>query len=287
MLVEPAPGCRSGRSGTGSVDSAFCPSAVWMRRSTSRTASRYSDDPRAVGRPERALQAREILVDAIEQAPLLPHAVEPLFRRAALAEQPLEHDARVVLDRKRRRRRLPRHRVHVGAAVARLALAAEHEIELRRDQLHRRQHGLLAELRRGNLIGRRAEADVGAFGLLRMHAAQPRGARARVLAVAVAQRFPLLLRQPADHRQPIAVTAPAATGSATARSSCLRPSASRSSGRRSSRRRSGHRRTPAGTSASRRLVTVAENAGTIASSSGSANAAPRPRRNVRRGSAIS
>ena len=34
------------------------------------------------------------------------------------------------------------------------------------------------------------------------------------------------------------------------------------------------------------LFTVAEKAGTIASSIGSANAAPRPRRNVRLGSAI-
>ena len=71
--------------------------------------------------------------------------------------------------------------------------------------LHRRQHRVLAELRRGDLIGGRREPDVCAFGLLRMHAGEPRCARARVFAVAVAERFPLFLREAADDRQAIAI----------------------------------------------------------------------------------
>ena len=140
MIVEPATGCRPAAPAPAASTLLFCSSAVWMRRSTSRTASRYSEIRVRSPGPSASLQPREILVDAIEQAALPLHPIEPLFGRAAFAEQPLEHDARVVLVRQRRRRRLPRHRVHVRAAVARLALAAEHEVDFRRDQLHRRQH---------------------------------------------------------------------------------------------------------------------------------------------------
>ena len=245
-----APGCRPAAPAPAASRSAFCSSAVWMRRSTSRTASRYSETPRAVAGAERPLQAREILVDAIEQAALLLHPVEPLFRRAAFAEQPLEHDARVVLGRQRRRRRLPRHRVHVGAAVARFALAAEDEIDFRRDQLHRRQHRVLAELRGRDLVGGRAVPDVRAFGVLRMDAGQPGGAGARVLAVAVAERFGLLLRQAADDRQPIAVRRERRQDR---RQLEVRAGPFRRpvvDGCRSSRRRWARRRTPGGRSAS-------------------------------------
>ena len=165
-----APGCRS-------ADPAPAASSCCSALPPSESGARPRGPHRDIRRPSRGRPARasccsraRSLVDAIEQAALLLHPVEPLFRRAAFAEQPLEHDARIVLDRQRRRRRLPRHRVHVGAAVAGLALAAEDEIDLRRDHLHRRQHGFLAELRRSNLIGGRRQPDVGAFRLLRMDA---------------------------------------------------------------------------------------------------------------------
>ena len=162
-------------------------------------------DSRAVAGAERSLEAREILIDAVEQAALPLHPIDPLFSRASFAEQPFEHDARVVLPGQRRCRRLPGHRVHIRAAVARLALAAQHEIDFRRDQLHRGQDRFPAELRGRNLVRRRAEADVRALGLPGMDAVQPGRAGARVFPVSVAERLPLLLRETADNRQAIAV----------------------------------------------------------------------------------
>ena len=129
-----------GRSGTGSVGTAILLFRHLDAPLDLAHGVEVFRDSRAIARAERSLEPREILVDAIEQAALPLHPIEPLFGRAAFAEQPLEHHARVVLDRQRSRGRLPRYGVHVRAAVARLALAAEHEIDLRRDHLHRRQH---------------------------------------------------------------------------------------------------------------------------------------------------
>ena len=68
---------------------------------------------------------------------------QALRGRPAVAEEPLEDDARIVLGRKRRRRRAPRERVHVDAAVAVLAVAREMiQVEA---QLERRQRGVFAE----------------------------------------------------------------------------------------------------------------------------------------------
>ena len=47
----------------------------------------------------------------------------------------------------------------------------------------------------GNLVGRDAVSDVGAFGLLRMHTAQPDRPGPRVLPVTVAKRLSLLLTE--------------------------------------------------------------------------------------------
>ena len=178
--------------------------------------------------PSRLLQPREILIDPIEQAALLLHPVEALFRRAASAEQPLEHDTRVVLYRQGSRGRLPRDCIHVCAAVTRFALAAENQVDLRRNHFHRRQHSLLAELLRRNLIGRRSKPDVRAFGLLRVHAIQPRS-RTR----ACARRCRRRATRPASERgrsrsSSDRDTARAERGSATARSSyrCLSASSS-------------------------------------------------------------
>ena len=81
-----------------------------MRRSTSRTASVYSSTLHLILRAELLLEARQLLGDRIEDALVLP---QPRFARrpvraAAVAEQPLEHRARVVLHRQRLRRRCAR-----------------------------------------------------------------------------------------------------------------------------------------------------------------------------------
>ena len=46
----------------------FCSSAIWMRRSTSRTDSRYSVDLRLVLGPMPLLEPRDLLADEVENA---------------------------------------------------------------------------------------------------------------------------------------------------------------------------------------------------------------------------
>src|SRR5690606_5157566 len=82
-------------------------------------------DLAAVGRAERAREAREIRRHGIENAAVLSRAREALLVRAAVAEQALEDEPRVVLGRQRARRRTPRQRVQVNAAIAVLAHARE------------------------------------------------------------------------------------------------------------------------------------------------------------------
>ena len=55
--------------------------------------------------------------------------------------------------------------------------------------------------------------DVGAFRLLGMHAGEPGGARARMVARAIAQRFAVVVLQPAQHQQSVAEGFDAASGS--------------------------------------------------------------------------
>ena len=102
----------------------------------------------------------------------LPQRRAAIGRAAALAEQPLEDDARVRLGRKRRRRRRPREVVLIDARVAVVALTDR--LEQIHRQLQRRQQRLLADLLRGNLIDRRAQVVVGAFGPFRLRRAQER-----------------------------------------------------------------------------------------------------------------
>ena len=157
----------------------------------------------AVGRSEPPLQTGEVLEHRIENALVLARLGGAPRRGAAVAEQPLEHDARIVLGRQRRRRRGPRQRVQVGAAVAVLALPGQ-EIEID-GELERRQRRLLAEHRRGNLIGGDAVADVGAFGALGVHAGEPRARAARVIAARpVVAGFRLIVIEPADDHHPVA-----------------------------------------------------------------------------------
>ena len=130
-------------------------SARWIRRSISRTLSRYcvivwrSDGAEldAAGRRPRLAIASRMLRSSWMRATRSAGA-------AALAEHPLEHLARVDLHRQRRRRRPPRQRVHVDAAVVAVARADQARVVLG-GELHRRQRRVLADgLRRQS--GRRS-----------------------------------------------------------------------------------------------------------------------------------
>ena len=74
---------------------------------------------------------------------------------AALAEEALEHDARMRLGRERRRRRRPGEAILIDARVAVVAHAGE-RVQVHR-QLERRQLRVAADLLRGDLVDRRAE----------------------------------------------------------------------------------------------------------------------------------
>ena len=154
----------AGRSTTGSCAAALCSSAFWMRRSMSRIASRYSSSlPRSVG-PRPRCSRRDVLGRPSRECCGPPACRAQPRRRVgavAVAEQPLEHRARLDLHRQRRRRRPPRERVAVGAAVAGVARAEEVvgiAAELERGQLR-----LAAELPGGDLVHRHPGLDVGAL----------------------------------------------------------------------------------------------------------------------------
>ena len=86
----------------------LCSSAFWMRRSTSRIASRYSVSFARSPCPSDALQMRHFPRHRVENAAILLHPREPRASGSVLprvAKQPLEHRARVVLHRQRRGRR--------------------------------------------------------------------------------------------------------------------------------------------------------------------------------------
>ena len=103
-----------------------------------------------------------------------------LLRRAAGAEHQLEHHARIAHHRQRLIRRGPADRVGVDAGVA--VGAAAGLIDRLDAELHRRNRRVLPELLHVELIHRRADAHVGAFGQLRAHVRVHHGARAEVIA---------------------------------------------------------------------------------------------------------
>ena len=97
----------------------------------------------AIARAERALQRRRLLDHRVEDALVLLDASAPRLRirAAAVAEQPLEHRARVVLRRQRRVRAAPGDRVGVGAGEP--DVAGARRLAGLDGQLERRQLRLL------------------------------------------------------------------------------------------------------------------------------------------------
>ena len=127
-----------------------------MRRSTPRTASRYSvslggrfaEVRPADARPRRVTESRMLFC--------WTHAAQPLFRAgaAAVAEQAFEHQARIVLCRQRRGGALPSDRVCVRAGVT--GVAGARRFAGFDGQFERSQLRMLAHLLRENLVHRDA-----------------------------------------------------------------------------------------------------------------------------------
>ncbi len=173
LQVEHQPGVvgvgRRARRPGGRGPAADCPStsasAFWMRRSTSRTVSRYWPTLARSAGPSVSSEAGDVVLHEVEQAG--PAARARPARSALLPPSPkrrLEHEPRMRLGRQRRRRRRPGQIVLVDAGVAVVALADGLQHVHR--QFERRQLRLPADLLGGDLVDRRAEVVVGALGVL-------------------------------------------------------------------------------------------------------------------------
>ena len=199
-----------------------------------------------------------LALHAIEDAAGLGQNLRPLFRRVTLAEQLLEHRARVAFLRQRLRGRAP------GQARA----------NLRRRQLERRQPRVLPDVLHGQLVGGHAGARVADAVVPRLHAAQPGGLDVAVrlgrLARLVAQArhdghvLPQRLERRQDRRHVV-------VGAGLRRGPLVHDGAVREADEGEPRRRL----------AGRRLRPCLA-AGFIASRSGSAIAAPTPLNTIRR-----
>ena len=158
----------------------------------------------SVGRPERAVETREILGHRIEDAAVLFRAGLALLRRATVAEQALEDEPGIVLGRQRRCRRFPRDGIQIRAGIAVLALARQ-KVQIDA-QLERRQNDTLADYPGGNLVGRDTVPYVCTLGALRVHPRKPRGACTCVVSVgAVGSGERSALHEPAEDRHAFAV----------------------------------------------------------------------------------
>ena len=133
---------------------------------------------------------------------------------------------------------------------------------------------------RGDLIGGNADANLRAFALQRLRAGQPAPGGARVIAAAVAVRAARVLREAAEDEQLAFVRLERLEDVGQIEIRAVRRRASS----RACARHSARRGTPCASAAfSRRPRRRARAPGIMASSIGSAMAAPRPRRKVRRG----
>ena len=181
-----------------------------MRRSISRIASRYSVSLRRSPWPILRLQAIHAAFHEIEQAAALAAALPCATAGSVLSPSP-----------KRRSNSTrgftsiglgvvgtaPGNRIGVRAAIAGVAAAREAG-RFHADFERTRTACCLREFARGDLVGGNAGVNVRAFGLLRMHAGEPRRARARMVAAAVAERAAVDLRQITQHQQSVRGRAP-------------------------------------------------------------------------------
>ena len=132
--------------------------------------------PGPVGRVELAVQARRRFPHVVEQAVRRLQNGAAFFVRIALAEHAEEHLPRIAFHRQRLIGRAERdHAARLGA------------------EFHRRQRRLLAEMLRGDLVDRHADAGL-RIALARADAVQPRLFDDAVRAGA----FPALVAQTAD-----------------------------------------------------------------------------------------
>ncbi len=165
---------------------------------------------------ELAPQAGELLVHRIEDALVLaqPRLARRPLGAAGVAEQLLEHRARVVLHRQRLRRAPPRQRVRVDAAqVAGAGAGIGRRID---GELERGDLRLPGELPREQLVHRDVGDDLDFVPATARRAGEERPGGARVDVV------PVRL-QPATAPASGRGTAPAARGSATARTRAPSP----------------------------------------------------------------
>ena len=137
-------------------------------------------EPRAIAGAEPLAQPLRLAGDEVQDAAVAPDPGRALRRGAGLAEQALEHDARVDLHRQRRCWRAPRDRVGVGAAVAGGA-RADVAREVFGGQLQRGKRRVLSDLPRHDLIDRDARQDVFGLGALGANAGEPAGRAHRVV----------------------------------------------------------------------------------------------------------
>ena len=150
-----------------------------MRRSISRTFSRYSPILRRSWGPTFASQAGGFLHHSVEDAAVAFDPRHPVFGGTARPEHPLEHFARVDLHGQRRGVRPPGERVHVNAAVVAVAGADQAGMVFNR-QLHRGKDVVLPDGLRGDLIRGHARVCIAALGGLGPDAAQPSGRAERM-----------------------------------------------------------------------------------------------------------
>src|SRR5262249_9544908 len=99
------------------------------------------------------------------------------------------------------RRRPPRQRVHVRAAVTVVAVA--NEVDRLEAELERGELRVLPELLRCDLVRGDPQVNVGAFRPLRVYAAQPGSRSARMIAAAVVIGASFHLGQVAQHERTI------------------------------------------------------------------------------------
>ena len=126
-----------------------------------------------VARAEFLLQIGRLLHERSRMLRSCCLRVDALGGIRALSEHPLENFSRIDFHRKRRRGRPPGKRVHVNAAVVAVACADQSGM-IFGSEFHRGKQRVLADVLRGDLIGRDARIGVGTLRRFRPNAAEPR-----------------------------------------------------------------------------------------------------------------